>query len=108
MHPQSPWVLPAGNGYAGADLSKPRDPHSLAHATRDHAEKFGVASWSPHDLRRTARTHWARLKVRREVCERLLNHAQPELDSVYDRHGYEKEMRAAVVKWDKELRRIVK
>jgi len=61
----------------------------------------------PHDLRRTMRTHLPRLKVSRDIAERILNHAASELDQVYDHHDYMKEMRAGLTKWDSELRKIV-
>jgi hypothetical protein len=41
-----------------------------------------------HDLRRTLRTGLAELGVSFEIAERVLNHAMPGLQAVYNRHSY--------------------
>jgi integrase len=108
MHPTSPYVIPGRSASGKLDYTRARDPHSLAHAVRDHVERWGIDPWVPHDLRRTMRTHLPRLKVSRDIAERILNHASSELDQVYDHHDYLAEMRAALVKWDTELQRIIR
>jgi integrase len=52
-----------------------------------------------HDLRRTLRTGLARLKVPREVAERCLNHALPEIEAVYNTHDFLDERREALARW---------
>lgn len=52
-----------------------------------------------HDLRRTLRTGLARLKVPRDVAERCLNHALPEIEAIYNTHDYEDERREALARW---------
>jgi integrase len=52
-----------------------------------------------HDLRRTMRTGLARLKVPREVAERCLNHALPEIEAIYNQADYLEERREALAKW---------
>ena len=52
-----------------------------------------------HDLRRTLRTGLAELGVNFEVAERVLNHAMPSLQAVYNRHNYLAEKRAALTLW---------
>jgi integrase len=62
------------------------------------------AEFTPHDLRRTARTNWARLGVMPEIARRLLGHAPPRSDVdavVYDQYLYLGEMIAALVKWER-------
>jgi integrase len=61
----------------------------------------GVAEWSWHDLRRTARTGMAALGVPREHAEAALAHVSGRagLVGVYDRHGYEAEAAAALRAW---------
>jgi integrase len=54
---------------------------------------------TPHDLRRTVRTGLARLKVSREVAERCLNHALPEIEAIYNQADYLDERREALAKW---------
>src|SRR5262249_41441762 len=46
----------------------------------------GTRDWSVHDLRRTARSNWARLRVPRDVAEALLNHKGGALDQIYDQY----------------------
>lgn len=52
-----------------------------------------------HDLRRTLRTGLARLRVPRDVAERCLNHALPEIEAVYNTHDYLDERREAMQRW---------
>jgi integrase len=52
-----------------------------------------------HDLRRTLRTGLAELGVNFEVAERVLNHAMPGLQAVYNRHNYSAEKRRALQVW---------
>jgi integrase len=59
----------------------------------------GVTGWVFHDIRRTFRSGLAKLGVREEVAELLLNHAKPGLVKVYNVHEYLDEMRAAMEKW---------
>jgi integrase len=65
--------------------------------------KDGLAHFTLHDLRRTARTHLAALGVRREVAERCLGHKLRGVEGTYDRHDYFKERRAALAQWTKLL-----
>ena len=44
--------------------------------------------WRIHDLRRTARSLMARADVRPDIAERVLGHAIPGVEGVYDRHQY--------------------
>jgi integrase len=71
--------------------------------TKGIAERSGVAGWSRHDLRRTAATMLAELKVERVVIELLLNHSERAakggaVASIYNRHSYAAEKRNAVEK----------
>jgi integrase len=52
-----------------------------------------------HDLRRTLRTGLAELGIPFDVAERVLNHAMPGLQSVYDKHSYAGEKRRALQVW---------
>jgi integrase len=52
-----------------------------------------------HDLRRTIRTGLAELGISFEVGERVLNHAMPGLQAVYNRHNYLAEKRRALQLW---------
>ena len=53
-----------------------------------------------HDLRKTFRSHLARLSVADRVAELMLNHApQDRLVGIYDRHDYLAEKVEAATKW---------
>jgi integrase len=59
----------------------------------------GVTAWTLHDLRRTFRTAWGRLRLPREVAEKYINHVsgvQTPVEQVYDQHDYLPEMREAI------------
>lgn len=70
----------------------------------------GIAHWTLHDLRRTYASGMQRLGVRVEVTEKLLNHVSGSFGgivSVYQRHTYADEMRAAVGLWERHLTKIL-
>ena len=67
-------------------------------------------AFTPHDLRRTARTHRAKLGIVPELARKLLGHAPPRSDVdavVYDQHLYQGEMNEALKKWERHLMSIV-
>ena len=94
----SAWLLPSP-----MDSEKPIDERALTRAVA--RKKYG---WTVHDVRRTVRTRLSSLGVTAVVAERVIGHELPDLIAVYDVHAYEKETRAALKKWTKELRRILK
>jgi integrase len=47
-----------------------------------------IEHFTVHDMRRTARTHLARLGVDRFVAERSLNHKLGNVEGIYDRYDY--------------------
>jgi len=66
--------------------------------------------WRIHDLRRTAASGMAALGFHPHVIERILNHlsgAQGGLVSVYQRHEFRKERKAAILAWGDHLMRLV-
>ena len=62
-------------------------------------EAAGLTDWRLHDLRRTAATKMAGLKIAYEVREPILNHTLRGLEAVCNRHPYETEMREALERW---------
>ncbi|MGE0522110.1 MAG: tyrosine-type recombinase/integrase [Variibacter sp.] len=64
--------------------------------------------WTYHDLRRTARSLMSRAGVRPDVAERVLGHAIPGVEGVYDRHEYRKEKADALKKLAALISQIVK
>lgn len=70
----------------------------------------GVPDFTWHDLRRSCRTHLARLGVPMHIGERILNHSnggEHPVARVYNVHKYEREMRDALMVWAADLERIV-
>jgi integrase len=50
-----------------------------------------IPAWVIHDLRRTARSLMSRADVRPDIAERVLGHAIPGVEGVYDRHRYDEQ-----------------
>lgn len=76
-------------------------PDTLNMAVKDLNHE--VAHFTIHDLRRTARTHLARLGVAEVIAERCLNHAVKGVVGIYDRHDYLEERREALELWAADL-----
>ena len=68
---------------------------------------FRLPHWTPHDLRRSGASHMASLEIARFVVGRVLNHAEPGVTKIYDRHSYDAEKRAALERWERRLRTII-
>jgi integrase len=85
----SPYVF-AGRG------ERPFSGFSKAKAALD--KRCGVADWTLHDLRRTARTLLSRVGVSENHAERVLGHAIGGVKGVYDRWRYREERRIALAK----------
>lgn len=66
-----------------------------------------IASFTPHDLRRTGASHIASLGTQRIVLMKLLNHVDNSVTAIYDRYAYEKEKRKALVLWSNKLINII-
>jgi integrase len=58
----------------------------------------GMARWTLHDLRRTARSLMSRAGVSSEHAERAMGHAIKGVEGIYDRHRYQDEKSAALAK----------
>lgn len=69
---------------------------------------FGMRPWSPHDLRRTARTNMARVGVSDEVGEEVVNHIKPGVVGVYNKYRYDNEKKDALIMWEGLLLEILK
>lgn len=69
--------------------------------------KSGVRGWTLHDIRRTVSTRMSELGISRDVVRRVLNHARPGLDRVYDAHQYRDEKAKALEAWAQRLALIM-
>lgn len=65
--------------------------------------RLTVTHWSPHDLRRTARTMIAGLGCPHEIGEALLGHVLPGVGGVYNLHQYDAERREWLRRWSDRL-----
>ena len=67
----------------------------------------GIEDFNGHDLRRTAASMMASMGVPRLVIQKILNHVETGITSVYDRHSYDAEKKDALDRWAKRLTRLV-
>jgi integrase len=85
--------------------------HAVAHRIRLAQERFGLAQWTSHDLRRTIATNMGKLGVTPLVIAHVLNHASVTRAGVtlgvYMQYDYAKEKRDALSLWGKYLAGIV-
>ena len=98
---ESDWLFPSpksGTPIAG---------QSVDHAMRRHRATLGTDDATPHDLRRTAASHMTSIGISRLVVSKILNHAEPGVTAVYDRHSYDPEKRAALDAWSNRLEEII-
>jgi integrase len=104
-------VMAAGSRYVlpSSDKSQPIDPKYITRSVARCLKRFkthGVAAFTPHDLRRTGRTGLARLGIKVDIAERILNHARERMEATYDVHDYIDEKREALNKWAKYLEKL--
>jgi len=105
-----PRIQPAAGSPAYVFTTNGRTPASgWSKAKRRLDELSGVTDWRLHDLRRTVATGLVAQGFRPDVVEAALNHANPggsQLSSVYQRHHYLPEMRAALESWGEHVNRL--
>lgn len=90
------YVMPSADG------SGPDDPKYVTRSMARLQNRFrnlGISKFTVHDLRRTGRTGLARLGVRVDIAERVLNHARERMEATYDVYEYLNEKREALDKW---------
>ena len=69
--------------------------------------RLGLADFRGRDLRRTAASRMASAGCSRLVIAKVLNHAEPGVTAVYDRHTYDAEKRTALQAWAGTLRALL-
>jgi integrase len=81
-----------GNGGTGFVFGRRGRPlYGLADTMREVCAKLGVERATPHDLRRTFSTTVTSLAFGRDALNRVTNHKEGGIASVYDRHAYSEE-----------------
>jgi integrase len=101
----NPYVFfgaPRGRRRGSQKRSEPPAFNSFSQQKAELDKKLpkGTPHWTLHDLRRTARSLMARAGVRPDIAERVLGHAIPGVEGVYDRHTYSAEKADALSKLD--------
>ncbi|TPK57339.1 DUF4102 domain-containing protein [Mesorhizobium sp. B2-4-19] len=74
-----------------------------------HCGEPALPEWHLHDLRRTCATELAKLGVKQEVTEAILNHKTGKVSGVaaiYNRYDYQEEKRDALVQWANRIQAI--
>jgi integrase len=109
----------AGSAYVMASFHPTSEGAAITEKALNHAMRrmfegdepvlrFDGERPTPHDLRRTMRTHLGdTLGVPWHVAERCLNHAIGTITATYDVGDYVDERRAALEKWDAYVARVV-
>ena len=82
---------PSATGFVFAGSRGNRAIDDLDGAMRAICQKLGAERATPHDLRRSHGTMITRLSFGREAMNRIQNHREGGIASVYDRHGYAEE-----------------
>lgn len=91
---------------------KPIERHALSKALKrnespDSKTTLGVATWTPHDLRRTAATMMSELGFMDEIIDAILNHAKQGIIATYNRNKYDAEKQQALEAWERRLIGII-
>lgn len=97
----SGWLFPVARGNAthveqkvvGVAVWASRPTTVTAANPADRVKVLRMASWGPHDLRRTVRTTLAALGCPDAVAEAVLGHMPTGIVGVYNRHTYDSERR---------------
>jgi integrase len=97
---KSVFVFPSSLG------NRPISAGGLNNVVHRMREVFGVAAFTPHDLRRTAATQMASMGIPRLTISKVLNHGDEGVTSVYDRYAYDAEKRQALDDWASRLSAI--
>lgn len=80
-------------------------PYNIMQWLRRH-EKYEMAHWSVHDLRKTARTNFSTL-TEPHIAEIMLGHKLPGSWQVYDQYDYLAEQRLAYSAWCRRIESLV-
>jgi len=100
---ESTYVFPAPRSNGKTPVSK----YDCTKTVERIRERTGIQDFNAHDLRRTAASLMTSLGVPRLTVQKILNHKEPGVTAVYDRHGYDAEKRAALELWARRLQVIV-
>lgn len=80
-----------GDGLIFGSMGEAAVHQALRRMRQRFAEAGITEAFTPHDLRRTARTLMSEIGIPQEVAEACLGHVQPAIVSTYNRHSFPKE-----------------
>lgn len=95
----TPWIFPSPK-------LQQRPITNVSVTARLVARQAGVC-YRTHDLRRTAASSMTSMGISRLVVGKILNHAEPGVTRVYDRHSYDAEKRQALEAWAAQVLALV-
>jgi integrase len=95
----TPWVFPSPR--------RPQQPLSKPQVAAQRLVTVSGVAFVPHDLRRTAASHMTSMGISRLVVAKILNHSEPGVTRVYDRHSYDAEKRQALEAWGRKVMALV-
>jgi integrase len=95
------WLFPSPRA------AKPITGPAVDHAMRNNRGALGIGEATPHDLRRTAASHLTSIGISRLVVSKILNHAEPGVTAVYDRHSYDAEKGIALAAWGARIEEVI-
>ena len=84
-----------------------RGPYKTEVEQPENPNRIGVEMFTPHDLRRTAATLMAAIKVPFEIRERVLNHTLSKMDSTYNQHDFDDEKQMAMESLERKITSII-
>jgi integrase len=94
----SSWVFPARRFEGDNDHLD-----TVQKAVERIRERTKIENFTAHDLRRTAASLMTGMGIPRLTVQKILNHVEPGVTAVYDRHSYDKEKREALEAWNRRL-----
>ena len=98
-------IIGSGKGIV---FKKAKSINALAkYVQRNHQEE-NSNTWTPHDIRRTVATRLKQMGFPNEHVSALLGHSFGKLNRTYMVYDYEKEKKAMLLAWEKELKKIEK
>lgn len=97
-----------GRGISGYGKAKAAMDRNMGTVTDPEAEDYDPSKlWRVHDLRRTAATGMASLRVQPHIVDRVLNHVEAKLKRIYQRFEYLEERKQALLIWGAHVERLV-
>lgn len=69
---------------------------------------YGRPEWTPHDLRRSAKTGMSRINIPKDWSKKVLNHKDEKVDGIYDLHDFDPQKESALIRWAEHLESIIK